>query len=52
MFQQLQNLRARLRAWMAENERAHRKAKVGPCCSAPAGIYAAQHRPKGKDDHD
>jgi len=41
MFETLKILRARLRAWMAANERAHREAKVAPCCRAPAGIRAA-----------
>jgi len=44
MIETLKNLLARLRAWMADNERAHRNAKAGPCCSAPAEIYAAQAR--------
>jgi hypothetical protein len=46
MIETLKNLLARLRAWMAENERAHREANAGPCCSAPAGIHGAQARPE------
>ncbi len=42
MLERLKTLLARLRAWMAENERAHRNAKAGPCCSAPDQIYAAR----------
>jgi len=42
MIERLRNLLARLRAWMAENERAHRNAKAGPCCSAPAEVYATR----------
>ncbi|AYH43364.1 hypothetical protein [Azoarcus sp. DN11] len=42
----------RLRAWMAENERAHRAAKPYGCCSSPSSIYAAR-RPRNKEhSHD
>jgi len=44
MMKTLRNLLARLRAWMAENERAHRDAKASPCCGAPAQVYAARAR--------
>jgi len=42
MLERLTALLAQLRAWMAENERAHRNARVGPCCSSPDQIYAAR----------
>ena len=41
MLNKLKLLLARLRGWMAENERAHREAKVNSCCSAPDEVYAA-----------
>jgi hypothetical protein len=48
MRQTLKNLLARLRAWMAENRRANQNTKAAPCCSAPANVYAAAHRGKGR----
>ena len=52
MFDSLKTLLRRLRAWMAENERAHRNAKPEGCCSSPSAIYAAR-RSRGKGgDHD
>lgn len=47
MIDGLKRLLQRLRAWMAENERAHRNAKGGPCCSSPSSIYAARKRDGG-----
>lgn len=49
MLDRLKSLIERLRAWMAENERAHRQARTSACCSAPATVYAAR---KGKDGHE
>lgn len=49
MIQWLKRMLTALRAWMAENERAHREAKSGPCCSAPAEVYAARAA-RNKDD--
>lgn len=52
MLESLKALMRRLRAWMAENERAHRNAKPEGCCSSPSAIYAAR-RSRGKGgDHD
>ncbi|NMG28931.1 hypothetical protein [Aromatoleum evansii] len=52
MLESLKVLLRRLRAWMAENERAHRDAKPDSCCSSPSAIYAAR-RQRGKgDEHD
>lgn len=49
MLNKLKVLLARLRAWMAENERAHCEAKASACCSAPTEVYAAS---KGKRGHE
>lgn len=52
MLESLKTLLRRLRAWMAQNERAHRNAKPGGCCSSPSAIYAAR-RPRDKEgEHD
>lgn len=48
MLKVLGNGLAWLREWRAENERAHRNAKAGPCCSDPRAVYAARSKPKGK----
>ncbi|MBL8437142.1 MAG: hypothetical protein JNM61_02985 [Zoogloeaceae bacterium] len=42
MIKMLKDWLAWLRAWRVENERAHRNAKAGPCCSDPREIYAAR----------
>lgn len=47
MLDSLTALLRRLRAWMAENERAHRNAKPDGCCSSPSSIYATR-RPRDK----
>jgi len=49
MLNSLKVMLAHLRAWMAENERAHREAKSGACCSAPALVYAARRE---KNQHE
>ena len=52
MLDMLNGIFQRLRAWMAENERAHRNAKPAGCCGSPEAIYAARRRPKGEGHHD
>lgn len=46
MMKMLKDWMARLRAWRAEIERAHRNANAGACCSNPREIYAA---PRGTE---
>ena len=48
MLKILKDWLAWLSEWRAENERAHRNAKAGPCCSDPRAIYAARNKTKGK----
>ena len=48
----LKALLRRLRAWMAENERAHRNAKPDGCCSSPSAIYAARRKHGKEGEHD
>jgi hypothetical protein len=38
-------------AWRAQNERAHRNAKAGPCCCDPRQIYAARRTADGSKRH-
>ncbi|HJV26781.1 MAG TPA: hypothetical protein VJ673_13925 [Aromatoleum sp.] len=52
MLDKVKDCLRRLRAWMAENERLHRNAKPGACCSSPSSVYAARSRPKGGADHE
>jgi len=52
MLDTLKDLLLRLRAWMSENERAHRNAKSSACCSTPSAIYAAQYRARGENHHE